>query len=197
VSRIPERIMRRFDCRGLLLTAIAFLLAGCLGAPDGVEPVQGFEVERYMGRWHEIARLDHRFERGLEQVTATYALNPDGTVSVLNKGYNPAKGEWSEAQGKAKFAGAQDVGALKVSFFGPFYGAYNVIELDADYQHALVVGPNLSYLWILARSPALPAEVVERLVAKAKALGFDTSALIYVGQCAEDSGGAQCEPVAR
>lgn len=189
--------MRRFHCRGLLVAAFAFLLAGCLGAPDGVEPVQGFEVERYMGRWHEIARLDHRFERGLEQVTATYALNPDGTVSVLNKGYNPAKGEWSEAAGKAKFVGAQDVGALKVSFFGPFYGAYNVIDLDPQYQHALVVGPNRSYLWILARSPALPADVVERLVGKARALGFDTSTLIYVRQCAKGSEGAKCEAVAR
>jgi apolipoprotein D and lipocalin family protein len=189
--------MRRFHCRGPLVAAFAFVLAGCVGAPEGVEPVRGFEVERYMGRWHEIARLDHRFERGLEQVTATYALNPDGTVSVLNKGYNPAKGEWSEAEGKAKFVGAQDVGALKVSFFGPFYGAYNVIDLDPQYQHALVVGPNRSYLWILARSSALPADVVERLVGKAKALGFDTSTLIYVRQCAGGSEGARCEALAR
>jgi apolipoprotein D and lipocalin family protein len=159
--------------------------------------VKGFAIDRYLGRWHEIARLDHRFERGLEQVTATYALNPDGTVSVLNKGYSPAKGEWSEADGKAKFVGAQDVGALKVSFFGPFYGAYNVIDLDPEYQHALVVGPNRSYLWILARSPSLPADVVERLVGKAKALGFDTSTLIYVRQCAEGSGGEKCEAISR
>jgi apolipoprotein D and lipocalin family protein len=185
--------MRRSLSRGLLAAAFALLLAGCLGAPEGIEPVRGFEAERYMGRWYEIARLDHSFERGLEQVTATYALNEDGTVAVLNKGYDPAKAEWNEAEGKAKFVGAPDVGALKVSFFGPFYGAYNVIELDPDYRHALVVGPNRSYLWILARSPSLPAAELERLVAKAKSLGFDTSTLIRVRHCASGTGGADCQ----
>jgi apolipoprotein D and lipocalin family protein len=189
--------MRRSFCRGLLAASFALLLAGCLGAPEGVEPVRGFEVDRYLGRWYEIARLDHRFERGLEQVTATYALNRDGTVAVLNKGYDPAKGEWREAEGKAKFAGAPDVGALKVSFFGPFYGAYNVIDLDPGYQRALVVGPNLTYLWILARSPSLPQDELERLVAKARALGFDTSTLVYVRQCAAGNGGADCQAAAR
>jgi apolipoprotein D and lipocalin family protein len=168
------------------------LLSGCMGAPEGVEPVQGFDVERYMGRWYEVARLDHSFERGLEQVSATYALNDNGTVAVLNKGYRPDTGKWSQAEGKAKFVGAADVGALKVSFFGPFYGAYNVADLDPEYQHALVVGPNLSYLWILSRSPAPPAAVVERLVAKAKSLGYDTSQLIYVPQCTAGGAGANC-----
>jgi apolipoprotein D and lipocalin family protein len=186
-----------FFAGGLLATAFAVLLAGCVGAPEGVEPVRGFDVGRYMGRWYEIARLDHRFERGLEQVTATYAPNPDGTVSVLNRGFDPDKGEWSEAEGKAEFVGTQDVGALKVSFFGPFYGAYNVIELDPDYQYALVVGPNRSYLWILARAPSLPDAVTGRLVAKAKALGFDTSNLIYVRQCASGEGGANCGTASR
>ena len=185
--------MRTSFSRGLLAAAFAILLAGCAGAPEGAEPVRGFEVERYMGRWHEIARLDHRFERGLEQVTATYALNQDGTVSVLNKGYDPAKDKWSQAEGRAKFVGAQDVGALKVSFFGPFYGAYNVIDLDPDYQRALVVGPNLSYLWILARAPSLPRDELERLVAKARSLGFDTASLVYVRQCAAGGGGADCQ----
>lgn len=189
--------MRRLFCRGLLAAAFALLLAGCLGAPEGIEPVRGFEADRYMGRWYEIARLDHRFERGLEQVTATYALNADGTVAVLNKGYDPAKGEWNEAAGKAKFVGPPDVGALKVSFFGPFYGAYNVIDLDPDYRHALVVGPNRSYLWVLARSPSLPQEDLQRLVAKARSLGFDTSTLVYVRQCAAGDGGADCKAAVR
>lgn len=184
--------MRRLLHPVLSAAALLFLLAGCAGAPEGVAPVRGFDVERYMGQWHEIARLDHRFERGLEQVTATYALRDDGTVAVLNKGYNVAKGKWEQAEGKAKFVGAKDVGALKVSFFGPFYGAYNVVELDPDYRYALVVGPNTSYLWILARSPSLPADVTARLVAQAQALGFDTSSLIYVRQCAAGSGAA-CE----
>ena len=168
-----------FHARFLVLVAIA-VIAGCVGVPEGIEPVTGFEVERYMGRWYEVARLDHSFERGMEQVTATYELRPDGTVAVLNRGYRADKGEWGEASGKAKFLGEPDVAALKVSFFGPFYGGYNVVDLDPDYQHALIAGPNRSYLWILARTPTPPRAEVERLVAKAKALGYDTSQLIYV-----------------
>jgi apolipoprotein D and lipocalin family protein len=172
--------MRARFCVGLFAASLLSLLAGCVGVPEGIEPVTGFEVERYMGRWYEVARLDHRFERGLEQVSATYALNDDGTVSVLNKGYQPESSEWSEARGTAKFVDRPDVGALKVSFFGPFYGGYNVVDLDRDYQHALIAGPNRSYLWILSRTPSPPPPVVDRLVAKAKSLGFDTSELIFV-----------------
>ncbi len=169
----------RFQPRALTLALIAFV-AGCVGVPEGIEPVTGFEVERYMGRWYEVARLDHSFERGMEQVTATYELRPDGTVAVLNRGFRADKGEWGEASGKAKFRGETDVAALKVSFFGPLYGGYNVVDLDPDYQHALIAGPNRSYLWILARTPTPPRAEVERLVAKARSLGFDTSQLIYV-----------------
>ena len=165
--------------RVLVLIATA-VIAGCVGVPEGIEPVTDFQVERYMGRWYEVARLDHSFERGMEQVTATYELQPDGTVAVLNRGYRADKGEWGEASGKAKFLGAPDVAALKVSFFGPFYGGYNVVDLDPGYQHALVAGPNRSYLWILSRTPTPPKGEVERLVAKATALGYDTSQLIYV-----------------
>jgi apolipoprotein D and lipocalin family protein len=165
--------------RVVTLIALAFI-AGCVGVPEGIEPVTGFQVERYMGRWYEVARLDHRFERGMEQVTATYELRPDGTVSVLNRGYRTDQGEWGEASGKARFLGETDVAALKVSFFGPFYGGYNVVDLDPGYQHALVAGPNRSYLWILSRTPTPPGAEVERLVVKAKALGYDTSQLIYV-----------------
>ena len=169
----------RFQPRVLTFALIAFV-AGCVGVPEGIEPVTGFQVERYMGRWYEVARLDHRFERGMDQVTATYELRPDGTVGVLNRGYRADKAEWSEASGKAKFLGKPDVAALKVSFFGPFYGGYNVVDLDSDYQLALIAGPNRSYLWILSRTPTPPRAEVERLVAKAKALGFDTSQLIFV-----------------
>jgi apolipoprotein D and lipocalin family protein len=159
---------------------VSAFIAGCGGAPEGSVPVTGFEVERYMGRWYEIARLDHSFERGMEQVSATYELRPDGTVGVLNRGYRADKAEWDEASGKAKFVGEPDVGALKVSFFGPFYGSYNIVDLDPGYQHALIAGPSRSYLWILSRTPTPPRAEVERLVAKAQSLGFDTSQLIYV-----------------
>jgi apolipoprotein D and lipocalin family protein len=169
--------LRAVAALGILLASTA---CSSVSVPVGIDPVTGFEAERYMGRWYEVARLDHRFERGMEQVTATYSLRPDGTVAVLNRGYRADKGKWNEASGTAKFLGATDVAALKVSFFGPFYGGYNVVDLDPDYQHALIAGPDTSYLWILSRTPTPPPAEVERLVAKAASLGYDTSALIFV-----------------
>lgn len=159
----------------------ALVLTACTSVPDGVKPVSPFELDRYLGRWYEIARLDHSFERGLSDVTADYRLQPDGSVEVINRGYDGEKAAWREAVGRAVFIGERDVGSLKVSFFGPFYGAYHIAELDQPgYRWALVTGPNRDYLWILARTPELPAEVRERLVSKARALGFDTDALIWV-----------------
>lgn len=156
-------------------------LAGCVGAPEHIQPVDEFELNRYLGTWYEIARLDHSFERGLEQVTANYSLRDDGGVKVINKGFNATKSKWKQAEGKAYFVGEPDVGQLKVSFFGPFYGGYNIIELDkTNYQYSLVCGPNMSYLWILARDPKLDKAIVDKLVAKAKSLGFATDKLIYV-----------------
>ena len=166
-----------FHARILALVAIAFS-AGCVGVPEGIEPVTGFQVERYMGRWYEVARLDHSFERGMEQVTATYKLQPDGTVAVLNRGYRADKGEWGEASGKAKFLDKPDVAALKVSFFGPFYGSYNVVDLDPGYQYALIAGPNRSYLWILSRTPTLDDARYAEVVALCERLGFPTGQLV-------------------
>ena len=168
-------------CRLVLAALLFSALTACTGIPEGVEPVRDFDVERYLGTWYEVARLDHRFERGLTDVTATYTLRDDGGVDVVNRGYRAAKGEWDSAEGKAYFIGDDRVGRLKVSFFGPFYGAYNVFELDRDgYRYAMVAGPNRSYLWILAREPDLAPEILERLVARAGSLGFDTAELIYV-----------------
>lgn len=165
--------------RSLVLTLVV-LLAGCGGIPDGVEAVGGFEPERYLGRWYEIARLDHRFERGMDNVTANYSARADGGIDVLNRGFLRAEGRWEEAQGRARFVGARDQGRLEVSFFGPFYGGYNVIDLDPDYQLSLVAGPSRDYLWILARQPDPPRDALDRLVQRAAALGFDTDALIWV-----------------
>lgn len=166
-----------------LLAALALGLCGCAtGAPEGVEPVTGFELDRYLGKWHEIARLDHRFERGLSKVSAEYSMRADGGVRVLNRGYNGEKEEWKEAEGRAYFTGDASVGSLKVSFFGPFYGGYNIIELDREgYSWSLVCGPDRSYLWILARTPELESATLERLKARAAELGFDTEKLIYPG----------------
>lgn len=164
-----------------LLAAVAIFLTACTGAPEGVEPVSGFELNRYLGTWYEIARLDHRFERGLSNVTATYSLRDDGGVRVINRGYDAEDGEWNEAEGKAYFVGDEDTGQLKVSFFGPFYGGYNIIELDKEgYRYSMVAGPDRSYLWILSREPDLDDAVLERLLAKAGELGFPLGELIMV-----------------
>ena len=171
--------------RSLLIRTVALFAllsqSACTGVPDGVQVVSGFELDRYLGTWYEIARLDHRFERGLSNITANYSLRDDGGVSVVNRGYKVEKGEWDEAAGKAYFVGESDVGQLKVSFFGPFYGGYNIVELDKeDYQYALVAGPDRDYLWILARTPELDPEILSLLVNKAKDLNFSTDELIFV-----------------
>ncbi|MFB1488243.1 MULTISPECIES: lipocalin family protein [unclassified Thiocapsa] len=163
----------------LFLLLPMLLAAGCTGVPEGIAPVRGFDAERYLGTWHEIARLDHRFERGLEQVTATYSRREDGGLAVLNRGYDPAAGVWKSAEGRAYFQSTPDVASLKVSFFGPFYGGYHVFELDPEYRWAMISGPTREYLWILARQPQLPAEILEDLIAKARAAGFETGALIF------------------
>ncbi|RJP84634.1 MAG: lipocalin [Desulfobacteraceae bacterium] len=163
-------------CLACLLT-----VAGCTGIPEGLTPVSGFDINRYMGKWYEIARLDHRFERGLSHVSADYSLRGDGSVDVVNKGYDRQTGQWKEVSGRAFFVGSDTVGQLKVSFFGPFYGGYNIILLDKEhYQYALVCGPDRSYFWILARTPAIPESVLSGLVASAKTMGFDTDQLIFV-----------------
>ena len=169
--------------RRLFLILCVALLTGCVAVPDGIQPVSGFQPERYLGTWYEIARLDHGFERGMSRVTAEYRRRDDGGIDVVNRGYLADTQTWKQADGKAYFVQSPDIGYLKVSFFGPFYGSYVVFELDRqDYRYALVAGPDRSYLWLLARSPTLDAATRERLVARAKAAGFDTQKLIFVDQ---------------
>jgi apolipoprotein D and lipocalin family protein len=150
--------------------------------PKGIEPVTGFDQDRYLGTWYEIARLDHSFERGLSQVSAEYIPNDDGSIKVINRGYNAEKGEWKEAQGRAKFVGDSDVGHLKVSFFGPFYASYVVFELDEDYSTAYITGYNRNYLWLMSRTPEVSAEVLEAFRERAEAEGFELGELIVVEQ---------------
>lgn len=175
--------MQRYR-RSKLVSLTLLLLAvqsGCSGAPDGVEVVTGFELDRYLGTWYEIARLDHSFERGLSAVTANYSMREDGGVHVVNRGFSSEAGDFDEATGKAYFVGANDIGRLKVSFFGPFYGGYNIIELDKTaYQYSMVAGPNRSYLWILSRTPEIDPNTLKALTDKASELGFATQDLIFV-----------------
>jgi len=166
-----------------LLNIVALILTGCLGMPDTVTRVANFELNRYLGKWYEIARLDHSFERGLERITAEYSVRDDGGISVINRGYSIEDDEWKVAEGKAYFVGDETKGYLKVSFFGPFYGSYVVFEIDQEgYEYAFVSGPNTSYLWLLSRTPQLQKEIIEKFKRISKELGFDTSKLIFVNQ---------------
>jgi apolipoprotein D and lipocalin family protein len=171
-------MMQKF--MALLFITSVLLLQACSQLPENIEPVTDFDVNRYLGTWYEIARLDHSFERGLQQVTAEYSLRDDGGIKVVNRGFDTQKQEWDEATGKAYFVGDKNIGQLKVSFFGPFYGGYNIIALDETYQYAMVCGPDRSYLWILARTPDLDQSIVDNLVKAAGGLGFATQELIYV-----------------
>ncbi len=164
-----------------ILTIMLLLLSGCLGTPEGVTPVHDFELNRYLGKWYEIARLDHSFERGLSRVSAAYSLREDGGVRVINRGFAEKENQWKQAEGKAYFVQSSDVGYLKVSFFGPFYGSYVIFELDKEkYQYAYVSGPNKSYLWLLARTPTIDQKIIDRFIKKSRHLGFNVDNLIFV-----------------
>jgi apolipoprotein D and lipocalin family protein len=165
------------------LLAGALLASGCaVRVPDNVRPVTSFDVKRYAGTWYELARIDHRFEKGLVNTTAQYSLNPDGTVKVVNRGFNPAKNEWKEATGTARFLGDPGTAALKVSFFGPFYGGYNVVHLSDDYQTALVIGNTRDYFWLLSRQKTMPEAQKQALLAQAARIGVDLNTVIHVPQ---------------
>jgi len=169
----------------IVFLLVTIVLTACMGVPDNVKVVEKVNASQYLGTWYEIARLDQSFERGLENITATYSLKEDGGIKVVNRGYNVKSKEWKQAEGKAYFvdplnADKTNTGKLKVSFFGPFYGAYNIIALDTNYQHVMICGPDKSYLWILSRTPQLAEAIKQGLVAEAKKLGFETEMLIYV-----------------
>ena len=176
-ARLATRLLRRFiSAAAVLIGAVA--ATGCTGVAPGIEPVSGFDAERYLGKWYEIARLDHSFERGLTAVTADYSRRDDGGIRVINRGIDSA-GQLSEAEGRAYFVGEPDRGHLKVSFFGPFYGAYVVFELDPDYQYAFVTSYNRDYLWLLARTATISEALLQRFTARARALGFASDQLIF------------------
>jgi apolipoprotein D and lipocalin family protein len=167
--------------KNIFLLINLFFLNGCMGMPDSVQPITGFELDRYLGKWYEIARLDHSFEKGLSQVTAEYSMRTDGGVLVVNRGFSESKNEWKEAEGKAYFVNSVSEGYLKVSFFGPFYGSYVIFELDHEnYQYAFISGPNTKYLWLLSRTPSVGQDVIDKFIEMSNSRGFDTDSLIFV-----------------
>mgnify|MGYP001829060870 CR=1 FL=1 len=163
------------------ILGVATILTGCTGIPEGLAPVTGFEPDRYLGKWYEIARLDHSFERNMSNVSATYTRGENADIQVQNRGFNTKNDKWKQIEGRARLIGSDTVGSLKVSFFGPFYGGYHIIELDKqNYNYSMVAGPSRSYLWILSRSKMLDESIYAELVSKASELGFDTKQLIKV-----------------
>jgi apolipoprotein D and lipocalin family protein len=165
-----------------------FPLAGCTNIPEGLQPVAGFEAERYLGKWYEIARLDHSFERNLNNINAKYSRGEGDEILVLNRGFDQEKGKWREIEGVARFIGDKNVGSLQVSFFGPFWGGYHIIALDKEsYRYSMVSGPSRSYLWILSREKQLDKKILEELIGKAKQWGFETEKLIFVEQDKPDN----------
>ncbi|KXF82596.1 lipocalin family protein [Enterovibrio coralii] len=163
--------------RFLILLSV-FALTACQSIPEGVAPVTQFDESRYLGKWYEIARLDHSFERGLTKVTAEYVPREDGGINVINRGFNAEDNEWSEAIGKAYFVDDPSIGHLKVSFFGPFYSSYVVYELGEDYDYAFISGYNKDYLWLLARTPTVSDELLARFLRVAGEKGFNVEEVI-------------------
>ncbi len=163
----------------LFLVLATVCISACTGLPKGIVPIDNFELQQYYGKWYEVARLDNRFERDLQQVTAEYSAGEEGFVVVKNRGYNTAKEEWEEITGKAKFKSDPKTGHLLVSFFGPIYASYVIFELD-NYQQAYVVGNNRKNLWFLSRTPDVSESAKEAFLKKVQALDFNIDKLIWV-----------------
>jgi apolipoprotein D and lipocalin family protein len=168
-------------------STLCLLLFGCAPSKEmsteSIPAIKSFDLKRYLGVWYEAARLPHSFENGLDRVTATYTLQEDGTIKVLNKGFNTSEGEWKEANGKAYIPDTLAGAILKVSFFWIFYGEYKVIALDTvNYSYAMVTSSSKKYLWILSRSPQLEQTVYDDLIGKAKDWGFNVSQIYKVVQ---------------
>ena len=167
--------------RILLLIFLTLSLSACLGVPPGISPIQHINIHKYQGKWYEIARLDHSFESGLDNITAEYKLRDDGGLDVINRGYSKEDKEWEQAEGKAYFVAIQNDGYFKVSFFEPFYASYVIFELDKkDYQYAFITSNDKDYLWLLARTPNVDKKLIDYFIQRSKKLGFDTDKLIFV-----------------
>jgi apolipoprotein D and lipocalin family protein len=168
----------------IILFSSFIVIGGCQNKKSdkmNIETVKEVDLKRYLGKWYEIARFDHSFERGLVGATATYSMRNDGKIKVLNQGFkNTLDGELSKAEGKAKLT--DEPGKLKVSFFWIFYADYYILELDANYQWALIGSKSDKYLWILSRTPKLEEKVKNLILHHAAKRGYDTSKLIWVEQ---------------
>ncbi len=177
-----KRAYIAYGVAGVAITTLVLSLTSCVAIPKGAVAVNGFQKDKYLGTWYEIARFDFKFEKNMDHVTATYSMLDKKTIRVENKGYDIKQKKWKQSIGKAKFVRDSSEGRLKVSFFGPFYSGYNVIELDPEYKYALIAGNDLDYLWLLSREKTMPEAIKQKYLDKAKTLGYDTSRLIWTNQ---------------
>ena len=173
----------RFFVRAVLGLSVIMIFAGffsgCRNKVPKAGPVQNFDAERYSGKWYEIARMDFAYEKNMSNVTAEYYLNDDGSIKVTNSGFDTNKQKWKQIEGKARFVDSKNNGALRVSFFGPFYTDYTVIEIDPDYQYALVAGQNTDLMWILSRTDGIPDKVKNSFLETACKAGYDVEKLVW------------------
>jgi len=175
--------MKRFTFFAGLAAMLLAETSGCASSAGNIPAVSGFEPGKYMGVWYEIARLPHRFERGLDYVQAEYTLNPDGTIRVVNQGIRNGEKRRIVGKAKLKYPHAKPLtGELRVSFFGPFYSDYRIIELADDYNYAAVTGSSMDYLWILARKPDMAPERLREILGRMEKLGFAVGKLEYPQQ---------------
>lgn len=192
---LTRKQLKKFAVPGLLMLGAGALLYACkpVRIPAYADVVEDFDVEKYGGRWYEIARFDFKHEKDLKNVTAEYTLLDDGSIEVVNRGFNTKKGEWQEARGKAKLNGKPRQGALKVSFFGPFYSGYNVVMMSPAYKHALVFGESRDYIWILSRTPDISPAAKKKFLDKALAAGYDLDRLVWTEQDTKKDASEQTE----
>ncbi|MDR2011372.1 MAG: lipocalin family protein [Bacteroidales bacterium] len=164
----------------LLGTGIVLGIKNRRTIPKNAKAVNQFDIKKYLGKWYEIARLDFHWEKNMNNTTAEYLQNDDGSIKVINRGYNFKKREDKISVGKAVFVGDQKTAKLKVKFGGQVYSGYNVIEIDPNYKYALVAGRNLNYLWILSRKRHIPEDIKQKYLQIAQNIGYDTENLIWV-----------------
>ena len=164
---------------------IGFGFASCSSTKkmsEQVAVVKNLDVKKYTGVWYEIARFDFKYQKDMDSVTANYSLKENGDIKVINKGYNTKDNEWKDVKGKAKFNGNEGSGALKVSFFGPFYSEYNIVKLSDDYSTALIFGESLDNMWILSRKKTISESVKKEYLDFAAKNGYDLSRLVWTKQ---------------
>ena len=178
--------MTKQSAAGFISLVSGIFFSGCANSTADLAAVSNFQPEKYMGVWYEIVRLPHHFERDLDHVRAEYVLKPDGTIQVVNSGKKNGKIRRIVGKAKLKNPDARPLkGELRVSFFGPFYSDYRIIELAPDYGYAVVTGSKRDYLWILSRRPDMPEPLLKAILTRLKNLGFQTDRLEYPHQSPE------------